>query len=564
MTRGTWAVERRLLVVVRNPTSLFRLLQMLDGMFSGCRVSIKFTIDLGSRYSRDLREHLQSAGCDELGWDEATGIRFDAIIAAHPSERLSELRGPLLLIAHGAGYPRLVPETTAGEYSPTGVARSQLTRDGRVIPAKIGLSHEEQFSLLERTCPEALDRAVVIGDPTMDQLRFSVTQREQYRKKLGLRPEHDLVLVTSTWGDQSALGVDPVLPHRLLAQLPMGRFRIALVQHWNISQGHSRFEVAQQFRDAQDCGLIVVPPDASWQAALIAADIVLGDHGSVTVYGVALGKPLLLVSDGGGEVDPQSPNTDLWAVAQRLDPHSDLRHQVESALGDQDVEPMRKITERVFGLPGRSWKTVQNMLREMMGLPLASFRRVRPIPPYEPAPGEESSSFLVSAELDVDGKRIALERFPDVPGGFRSPPDENTFLVVNESEVDMDIRCNAEIVLCGRVVDYWSAHERVRVELEEHPGAALACAATENGCVVAVRGHPPWEVHDVEPLVAASAAYCWIVGRQKLEPDLRLVVDENGVTTVVVLSVPQLREAPQPRVPSQLRTSALRGLPAAT
>ena len=44
-------------------------------------------------------------------------------------------------------------------------AYTAFAHDGEVIPTVIGLSHPEQYALVERTCPEARDRCVVIGDP---------------------------------------------------------------------------------------------------------------------------------------------------------------------------------------------------------------------------------------------------------------------------------------------------------------------------------------------------------------------------------------------------------------
>jgi len=281
------------------------------------------------------------------------------------------------------------------------------------------------------------------------------------------------------------------------------------------------------------------------------------------VYGVALEKPLLLVSDGGEEVEPSSPNADLWARAERLDPCADLRSQVESALHHQDVEPMRKITERALGLPGQARKIVNGALRELMDLPVADPPRVRPVPLCRPTRGDPVSSFLVAAQVDVDGNRVSLERFPDILRGFRAPEGAETFLVVTESEVDTHVRYNAEIVVDDRVADYWDAHSWVEHALDEHLGALVACAATEFGCVLCVRGHPLWEVDGAEPVTVASAVYSWAVEDCPLAPDLRLTVDENEISTVVLLTDQRLREAPQPRGASQERTSALRGLPAA-
>ncbi|WP_309110851.1 hypothetical protein [Saccharothrix sp.] len=560
MSKETWATERRVLLVIRNLTSLYRLLQLVDGLFAGQRIALKFTIDKGSEYVRDLRKHLIETGCEVLGWQNATKIEFDAIMAAHASNALHELRGPILTIAHGAGYPRIVPETTGSTDSPTGVARSQLVHDGRVIPTKIGLSHQEQFALVDRTCPEARDRCVVVGDPAADQLRASSVLRDRYREALGVRPDERLVLVTSTWGPNSALAAAPRLPQRLLAELPLGRYRVALVQHWNISQGHSRYEVAQQFRDGTHCGLITVPPDRSWQAALIAADLVIGDHGSVTFYGVALGKPLLLANDGGCEVDPASANAEVWRKARALDLDAPLRPQVESAIEDGEDPALREITERVLGRPGEAKVLVHRVLCEMMGLPLSDTPPVEPVEVHHATAPRPVGAQVVTASLHR--RNVTLERFPHLLSGLRPETGSAPMLVVDESVVDRTVRHNADVVVRTEVAD--DPRRWVEGALADHPGAAVAAAATEFGSVVGFRDGPAVDLVQVGPSAAACALHHWVSLRQRRVPPrgLVLVVHDNDVTCVVNLSGRRWPRPPQPRDPNQRRTSALRGLPA--
>ncbi|NUT99707.1 MAG: hypothetical protein HOY78_47620, partial [Saccharothrix sp.] len=505
--------------------------------------------------------HLIEAGCDVLGWQNATKTEFHAIIAAHASQALHELRGPILTIAHGAGYPRIVPETTGSWNSPTGVARSQLVHDGRVIPAKIGLSHPEQFGLLARTCPEALDRCVVIGDPVADQLRASTALRDRYRAGLGVGPDERLVLVTSTWGPNSALAAGPDLPQRLLAELPLGRYRVALVQHWNISQGHSRYEVRQQFRDGTRCGLITVPPDQSWQAALIAADVVIGDHGSVTFYGVALGKPLLLAGDGGCEVDPASANAEVWRKARPLDLDSALRPQVESALADGGDPTLQEITGRVLGRPGEAKVLVHRVLCDLMDLPTLAAPPVEPVDPHEVASGEPVGAQVVTASVGLR-HHVTLERFPHLLSGLRPDVDTAPMLVVDETVVDDSVRHNADVVVRTGVAD--DPRGWVADALADHPGAAVAAAATESGAVVGFRDEPAVDVDEVDPTAAACALHHWVSVRGRRVPPkgLCLVVHDNDVTHVVALPGRVPGRPPQPRDPNQRNTSALRGLPA--
>ncbi|MEU5692843.1 hypothetical protein [Actinosynnema sp. NPDC020468] len=400
---------------------------------------------------------------------------------------------------------------------------------------------------------------MVVGDPVMDQLRFSRGQRDRYRRELGLGADERLVLVNSTWGPHATLAADPDLPQRLVAQLPLGRYRVALVQHWNISQAHSRYEVGQQFRDAERCGLVLVPPDASWQAVLVASDLVIGDHGSVTVYGVGLGKPLLLVSDGGPEVEPTSAQADLWAAARRLDLGSSFRKQVEEALGRPDAEPLRRITDRVFGVPGEGKARLYAELHGLLGITGAK-PRVHAVPRFTPREAEPVGAYLVSARVRESRNRVELERFPDLLERFHDP-DADVFLLVDDTEVDPGVRSNAEVVVTGEVTGPAEAERWVRRALEEYRGASVAAAAVDGGCVVGLRDVGPWRVC-VGPVQAACALNAWVSTGHPLTPELVLAVFDNDVIGVVALSEAPAVGPPQQRRSSQRRTSALRGLPA--
>jgi hypothetical protein len=70
--------------------------------------------------------------------------------------------------------------------------------------------------------------------------------------------------------------------------------------------------------DSMRRGLILVPPEEGWRAVLAAADVVIGDQGSVTCYAAAIGRPVLLASFPREELDPASAVAGLGRVAPRL------------------------------------------------------------------------------------------------------------------------------------------------------------------------------------------------------------------------------------------------------
>lgn len=59
---------------------------------------------------------------------------------------------------------------------------------------------------------------------------------------------------------------------------------------------HGRWQVKYWLARAERAGLLLIEPEEGWRAALVAADVVIGDHGSVTTYGAAAGAAILLAA----------------------------------------------------------------------------------------------------------------------------------------------------------------------------------------------------------------------------------------------------------------------------
>ncbi|RJQ90686.1 hypothetical protein [Amycolatopsis panacis] len=189
---------------------------------------------------------------------------------------------------------------------------------GSVVPAHLVLSHEEQLDRLRLSCPSAADRAIVAGDPCLDRLRASLPLRETYRQMFGVHGGRKLLFLTSTWGADSLYGTDPDLPARLAAHLPLDEFAIVVALHPNIEQGHQSWQLNQWLSHCRRSGVTVLPREDLWQQAAVAADVTVGDHGSVTFYSACLGTPVLLANAPHETVDPASPIAALLRTAPQL------------------------------------------------------------------------------------------------------------------------------------------------------------------------------------------------------------------------------------------------------
>jgi hypothetical protein len=176
---------------------------------------------------------------------------------------------------------------------------------GRVVPAAIVLPHREWRRQLRRSCPEALPAAVIGGDPAYDRLVASMPHRERYRRALGVGGEERLVVVSSTWGPRSLHARHPELPSRLLTEASRTRYRVAVVLHPNIWHHHGSWQVRAWYADCLRRRVVLIPPE-DWRGVLVAADRVIGDHGSVTYYAASVSVPTVVGTYPDDAIDPES------------------------------------------------------------------------------------------------------------------------------------------------------------------------------------------------------------------------------------------------------------------
>lgn len=470
---------KKVLFVARNITSVNRLLDVVSVLRADLRVEFAFAVDRGSEYAAGVDGFLRDLGVRDgleakvVSWEEAVAGDWDVAVAAHVNAGLRELPGRLVVLPHGAGYNRLVPPSTGGEPVAAGLSRHELTYDGVVVPDRIGVSHPEQVERLGRACPEVVGRAVVVGDPCRDRIVANLPRRDLFRRALGAGGGRRLVAMSSTWNDRSLLAADPELPKRLVARLPVDEYQVVLVMHPNVWTRYGPSTVRSWYADALDSGLLIVPPRYGWQAALIAADWIIGDHGSVTFYGAALDLPALVTGEGAGELDPASPLAELAGAAPRWDPDGDPVAQLEAA---HAPGRLLDITGRGLGAPGEAARLVRDVVYELLDLATAEPVRVEPL--REP-PVERGEVTAYRVESAVDGRRVTLRRYPYALARYHPPAEPaETHLAVEHIDTDRRLLESADVLLRRDPPLDETAAEWAATTLRRYPGCRVVAVAT--------------------------------------------------------------------------------------
>ncbi|WP_374231009.1 hypothetical protein [Streptomyces sp. UNOC14_S4] len=416
-----------------------------------------------------------------------------------------------------------------------GLAPEWLLHDGKPLATATVLSHPEQLARLEAACPEAAATAVLAGDPCYDRLLAALPHRDRFRRALGVAEGQRLIVVNSTWSGGSLFGdgeegdLLPSLLPRLAAELPADEYRTAAVLHPNIWHGHGPGQVRAWLDRARRAGLVLVPPLEGWRQALIAADCVLGDHGSVTFYAAAIGRPVLLGAFPEGALDPESPVAALGRTAPRLRPYDGLRAQLDRAVEEHDPGRYRALAAQVSSDPGRSAELLRRVFHGILGLPEPADRPASlvplPLPAYEPA--ERTAPLRVLTRLLGAGPpEIAVVRRA---APAEEEPEEGDIGWYAHTAVHEDTRDPSRLRIADVILRYGSADDpRVGPPaawtadvLARHPGCGLAAYVTGPGrCVVRARGGEPLRLSAApgaygrpdlcDPGAYASALHAWL------------------------------------------------------
>ncbi|TDC73682.1 translation initiation factor 2 [Streptomyces hainanensis] len=499
---------------------------MLDVLpiFSGDdRITRLFTLVPGSDFEADALSAIDALGGHTVPWSEACDGTYDLVVAASPKGDLSQLRGPHVLLPHGAGFNKSIPHEGSAD-SASGLDPAYLRRIGHddTPIALHALAHPHQVARLAATDPPAARHAKVIGDLTLERVLTSAPLRDRYRASLGTGARKLLALV-STWGPESLIQQHPGLPAQLAAQLAHDEYQLALVVHPNERSLLGTYELTERLAPALDAGMILPDSHEEWASVLIAADALITDHGSAALYYCAAqDRPIVSVHRGGGELIPDSP----MAVLLGRIPQLGRAEDVAETLRAYRPGAGHAAAQAAFAPPGDAVDRLRTEIYALLGLtPPAHDVAARPLP--LPAPAMRvPAAFDVHVETTAAGFRITRH-----PAGKALPGHH---LAVEHGAADEQLARSAGLLYrrplpaSAAPVDLaWTADGWTRHALSAYPGCRSAAALLPSGeCLLRVRGHERMyavqteprpergQVVRIDPAVALSAVHARLLSPQ--------------------------------------------------
>ncbi|MFC3452653.1 hypothetical protein [Amycolatopsis speibonae] len=491
-----------------------------------------FTVNDTSAFSGGVEDVLRQAGVRLVSWQDVqtNQVAYDLVLSASENIDFQDVTKHTVVLPHGLGFNKFVPDSNGGGTRLAGLPPEWVLRADK---ATVVLSHPEQRQQLSTACPASEGRTEIVGDPTLARLLASLGLRDRYREAFGTKGR-TLVVLTSTWRRDSLLGKWQSLPSRLMAELPADLYQVCLAVHPNVWSFYGPAQILWWFSSALDAGLLLLPPDSGWQAALIAADQVITDHGSLGLFAAALDKPILHTG-ASAEIVVGTPPDELLSETSELDRNTPLREQLDHCRSVHRPGRFHHVTDRVFAHTSEADTNLRNLI----------YRRLSLTPPSDalslhrfplPEPDLRAVTSYVVDTVGVEDGALSLTRYP---AAVR--PDRNgraTHVVADETERDVKILERAAAIVRDRPLDVSEAHQWVTSALASHPGARVAITATARGGLAVVRGGVVVQIGMADShrwvFGAASVVYCcWLSGDLR---DRQVLVCVGSESTSVTLT----------------------------
>lgn len=247
-------------------------------------------------------------------------------------------------------------------------------RNGKCMFEKIFEASEHTCDIVERNNPVLVGRMTAVGDLKVDKMLRLNDRRNEIRRELGYQDNDIVVLLQSTWGEDSLIErMGRELVSEAKSLLPLGKYKFIISIHPNY-WGTSPYAIEHPwgtFCEEQECeGLIAKRSSDPWEPFHVASDLVISDHTSLVAAYALLHRPIYLLPLRDGLFLDGAIVAQLARVAPCLSEASGLRELLERDHADYPMDDIIQIAQHIDSYLGEAEKRIKEEVYEVMDLAL--------------------------------------------------------------------------------------------------------------------------------------------------------------------------------------------------
>lgn len=329
------------------------------------RVRFHVTFPDDEKTHHELSRIRAKLGVQEVPLRWAYVKPWDLIITADHghAELATRTRCPVIYTGHGITGKVLAGEGGDYSYGPRTRGPDGTPRYTCMLEAS-----ESNRRRIVVEHPEYADVIRVVGSLKDDEVLDQLQNRRAFREQLGFRDEDTVVFVIGSWGPQSlfhTIGDGLIDAARALSDY---RFILCTHPHEYRPRPAGKRVWGEYLRALREEGFSVREPDQSWVPYLVASDVLITDHTSLSIYGVLAGKPMIWSPVPDEVIQEGSALWKLRAICHILEDPRRLGEELAHALTEFPHDRLGELASEINSRPGRSRQLVRELIFGLLDL----------------------------------------------------------------------------------------------------------------------------------------------------------------------------------------------------
>ena len=246
--------------------------------------------------------------------------------------------------------------------------QNSLSKGGDLVYDLMFVDNSYNRDIFLRDNPALEGKLAVIGNLMADKLVELNQKREVIRRDLSIQEDDQILVVFSTWGPHSLI---QRFGKVVLDELPKitHRYKIYIFVH-PLNDGAAfvdRSIIFELLEDYKRRGIAErVDPKKRSLPYLVAADIVLTDHSSLSLYYALLGRPFLFVPFVDGCLMKEALNWKFYELQEKYNPNLPLSDQLDWAIKNFPAEEHEKLARLVVDERGQARQRIRDEIAKFL------------------------------------------------------------------------------------------------------------------------------------------------------------------------------------------------------
>ena len=211
------------------------------------------------------------------------------------------------------------------------------------------------------------NRLLITGFLRADILTELNTKRDKIRNSLGYKKNEIVVHIISTWGKNSLF---QTVGERLLDEVAKitNEYRFIFSLHPRYDEfgdikNRNREDILEKYRN------LGISPQGNieWDEYVIACDIAISDHSSLSLFYILLNKPVILVNVSSDSFRPGSVFDRLRKIVPNYNPSKNIKDLIENSKNSQETKQFQEFRETLVSFKGLAAKQYKEEIYRIIG-----------------------------------------------------------------------------------------------------------------------------------------------------------------------------------------------------